>query len=67
MLPLHWYRLENMLRSFACLTKGDVISIKYNEKVMSYISLVGDKYKIILYTYHLFLINVKQKKQKKLL
>jgi hypothetical protein len=47
--------------------KGDVISIKYNEKVMSYISLVGDKYKIILYTYHLFLINVKQKKQKKLL
>jgi hypothetical protein len=47
--------------------KGDVISIKYNERVMSYISLVGDKYKIILYTYHLFLINVKQKKQKKLL
>lgn len=24
--------LENMLRSFACLTKGDVISIKYNER-----------------------------------
>ena len=25
--------LENALRSFACLTKGDVIAIKYNEKV----------------------------------
>jgi hypothetical protein len=25
--------------------KGDVISIKYNERIMSYISLVGDKYK----------------------
>ncbi|XP_071177901.1 ubiquitin recognition factor in ER-associated degradation protein 1-like [Mytilus edulis] len=24
--------LENMLRSFACLTKGDVIPIKYNER-----------------------------------
>jgi hypothetical protein len=44
--------------------KGDVISIKYNERVMSYISLVGDKYKIILYTYHLFLKNVKQKNKK---
>ncbi|CAH3032855.1 unnamed protein product [Porites evermanni] len=25
--------LENALRSFACLTKGDVIAIKYNEKI----------------------------------
>lgn len=25
--------LENGLRSFACLTKGDVIAIKYNDKV----------------------------------
>lgn len=27
------YRLENALRSFACLTTGDVIAINYNEKV----------------------------------
>ena len=27
------YRLENALRSFACLTKGDIIAIKYNDKV----------------------------------
>lgn len=26
------YRLENALRSFATLTKGDVISIHYNDK-----------------------------------
>ena len=27
------YSLENALRSFACLTKGDIIAIKYNERV----------------------------------
>ena len=25
--------LENLLRSFACLTKGDMLAIKYNKKV----------------------------------
>ena len=25
--------LENILRGFACLTKGDMIAIKYNDKV----------------------------------
>lgn len=25
--------LENCLRSFACLTKGDVIAVKYNQKI----------------------------------
>ncbi len=28
------FRLENALRNFACLTKGDVIAINYNEKVI---------------------------------
>ena len=27
------FRLENILRGFACLTKGDMIAIKYNDKV----------------------------------
>lgn len=31
--------LENALRSFACLTKGDVIAIKYNEKIYEFLVL----------------------------
>lgn len=30
------YSLENALRSFACLTKGDIIAIKYNERVSDF-------------------------------
>lgn len=31
--------LENALRSFACLTKGDVIAIKYNDKIYEFLVL----------------------------
>ena len=27
------FRLENALRMFACLSTGDMVAIKYNEKV----------------------------------
>lgn len=30
------HSLENALRSFACLTKGDIIAIKYNERVSDF-------------------------------
>lgn len=36
--PLTYFvhSLENALRSFACLTKGDIIAIKYNERVSDF-------------------------------
>ena len=41
--------LENALRSFACLTKGDVIAIKYNEKVSK--KMIGDLICLSLVTF----------------
>ena len=38
-LALTEFRLENALRSFACLTVGDIIAITYNKKV-SYMYLI---------------------------
>ena len=29
--------LENLLRGFACLTKGDMLAIKYNKKVWHFV------------------------------
>jgi hypothetical protein len=51
---LNQFSLENALRNFATLTKGDVISINYNEKVTS-ISFIliksKSKTKLILIEY----------------
>lgn len=42
------YSLENALRSFACLTKGDIIAIKYNERVSGSSSLKAEQLSLVL-------------------